>query len=65
MEDTYENRMLFVAMWYGAPALETAAMFPEWHAEYWKVPLGEDSSRWMLEFCFEALRLREKENAGK
>ncbi len=58
VEDTYENRALFLTMWYGAPAWETDEMFPEWMSELFSVPLGEAHSAWLRDFAREALKMK-------
>ena len=58
MKDTYENRMLFVTMWFGAPAYDKAKMFPEWFEAYMGTPTGEASDSWLKDFCKVALKMR-------
>lgn len=62
MKDTYENRMLFIVMWFGAPALRTQNMFPEWFEAYMYTPPGEKSDTWLKDFCSKALDMKNKQD---
>lgn len=60
MKDTYENRMLFVTMWFGAPTYDTAKMFPEWFETFLGIPSGEKSATWLKDFCSKALDMKKE-----
>lgn len=58
VEDTYENRALFLMMWYGVPVWETEKMFPKWTNERFSIPLGKAQSMWLRNFTREALKMK-------
>lgn len=59
VEDTYENRALFMVMWHGAVMGECKKMFPKWHAKAWALKHGSsEETFWWCKFAEEALRLK-------
>lgn len=58
-QDTYENRALFMVMWYGATSKETKERFPEWYRQRMRLPFGSvEDQVWEITFCREAFDMR-------
>lgn len=62
--DSYEQRALFLVMWFGAPSAQCKALFPEWTAARYKLKTGSvEETLWLLDFGRDALKMRDAPNA--
>lgn len=59
MEDTYENRALFLIMWHGAPGHQTREMFPNWSKELEKIKTNSvEETLWLRNFAMKAIEMK-------